>query len=369
MAIKRTNWPTGRIVTLEHTSKVLAGNPLGDSHVRPLDVWLPPQYDQAKGRGRGARFPVIYDLVGFTGTGRMHTAPRTFEENVPERAARLIHERKMAPLIIVFPDCFTALGGNQYVNSSAIGRYADYLTRELVPFVDKEFRTRASREHRGCFGKSSGGYGAILHGMKYSRYWGAVAVHSGDAYFDWVYGADWPNTLDELAKFRRPARKPGKFDVAAAAKRAGYSGRDDGRVRRFLEHVWHKAKLGDGEMHALMNLAMAATYDPDARAPNGFRVPFNMETGELLPERWRVWLRHDPVRLVARYAKQLKSLRGIFIDCGWRDQYRIHYGSRLLSKALTEHRVPHRYEEFDDTHSGIDYRMEVSLPFFSRALR
>ena len=45
---------------------------------------------------------------------------------------------------MVFPDCFTALGGNQYVNSSAIGNYADYLTREMIPFVDREFRTLAS---------------------------------------------------------------------------------------------------------------------------------------------------------------------------------------------------------------------------------
>ena len=80
MAIKRAKWAAGRIVTLEHTSKVLEGNALGDPHVRLLDVWLPPQYDQAKGRGRGARFPVLYDLVGFTGTRpRSHTAPRSFE--------------------------------------------------------------------------------------------------------------------------------------------------------------------------------------------------------------------------------------------------------------------------------------------------
>ena len=49
----------------------------------------------------------------------------------------------MGPAIVVFPDCFTCLGGNQYVNSSAIGRYADYLTREIIPFVDREFRTLA----------------------------------------------------------------------------------------------------------------------------------------------------------------------------------------------------------------------------------
>ena len=68
----------------------------------------------------------------------------------------MIHDKKMGPALMVFPDCFTALGGNQYVNSSALGNYADYLVRELIPFVDREFRTLASREHRGCFGKSSG---------------------------------------------------------------------------------------------------------------------------------------------------------------------------------------------------------------------
>ena len=369
MAVKRPKWSAGRIVTLEHTSKVLADNPLGDPHVRRLDVWLPPQYDVATGRGLGKRFPVVYDLVGFTGSGRSHTNWRAFDENVPERAARLVAERKMGPLIIVFPDCFTSLGGNQYINSSAIGAYADYLTREIVPFVDRELRTLADRERRGCFGKSSGGYGAVIHGMKYPRCWGAIASHSGDTYFDWVYVGDWPNTLDELAKHRRPKLRAGRRDIAAAAAAVGDDGTDDGRIARFLAHAWKKQQLSDGEVHALMILAMAASYDPDPRAPNGFRVPFNLETGALLPQRWRRWLRHDPVNLVARHAKSLRTLRGIFIDCGWRDQYRIHYGSRLLSQRLSKHRVPHVYEEFDGTHSGVDYRMDRSLPFLSRALR
>ena len=40
-----------------------------------------------------------------------------------------------------------------------------------------------------------------------------------------------------------------------------------------------------------------------------------------------------------------------------------------LSKRLAEARIPHRYEEFDDTHSNVDYRMDVSLPFLYRALK
>ncbi len=368
MALKRPKWEAGSVVVLEHHSRILRGNPLGDPPVRQLAVWLPPRYDQGGSRSLGRRFPVLYDLVGFTGSGLSHVAWKNFSENVPERAARLVHEGRMGQAIIVFPDCFTAFGGNQYINSSAIGRYADYLTREIVPFVDREFRTRASRDHRGCFGKSSGGYGAIIHGMKYPGTWGAVADHSGDACFEVVYGHDWPNTLNELARYRPRPVRAGQFDVLKQ-ERGADRGLDDGRVRRFLAAVWQKPKLSIAEGHALMNLCMAASYDPDPRAPNGFRLPYNLETAELLPARWRAWQKHDPVNLVQRYRQNLKSLRGIYLDCGSRDQYHIHYGSRLLSKRLATAGIRHSYEEFDDNHSDIDYRMEVSLPFLSKALR
>src|ERR1700674_3577967 len=233
MALKRAKGPGGKLVVLEHTSRILKGNRLGDPYVRKLGVWLPAEYDQQAGRGLGKRFPVLWDLVGFTGSGLAHANWKPFSDNVPERVARLIHDRKMGAALIVFPDCFTALGGNQYVNSSALGNYADYLTRELIPFVDREFRTLASREHRGCFGKSSGGYGAILHGMKYAQYWGAIADHSGDAYFDFVYHHDWPNTLNELGKHRKTPRKAGAIDVPREEQGAA-DGLDDGRVRNFL---------------------------------------------------------------------------------------------------------------------------------------
>ena len=371
MAIKRFAGKAGTVVVLQHESKVLKDNLLGDAHIRKLAVWLPPQYDERAGRSsRGRRFPVLFDLVGFTGSGLAHTGWRPFSDNVPERVARLIHERKMGPTILVFPDCFTALGGNQYINSSAIGNYADYLTRELMPFVDREFRTLASREHRGCFGKSSGGYGAIIHGMKYAQHWGAIADHSGDSYFDFVYWHDWPNTLNELTRFRVPKRRPGRYDALAASGRKGLAeGLDDGRVNRFLDTVWGKEKLSASEGHCIMNLCMAATYDPDPNAPLGFRLPFNLESGELIERRWKRWLENDPIVLVDKYRTNLKSLKGIYIDCGWRDQYHIHYGTRLLSKRLAQAGIRHTYEEFDDNHSDVDYRMDVSLPFLYRALK
>ena len=231
-----------------------------------------------------------------------------------------------------------------------------------------DYRRSDNVEDRTGNAPEGGGGGLPFGGMRYAEHWGAIADHSGDALFDFCYFTDWPRTLNELDRYRKRPRTPGRVNVARD-ERGAASGRDDGRVRRFLEHVWQKDKLGDGEVHALMNIAMAATYDPDPRAPLGFRLPFNLETGELIPERWRRWQQNDPVNLVKACRRNLLSLRGIYIDCGSRDQYHLHYGARLLSKRLTRHRIPHVYEDFDDNHSSIDYRMDVSLPYLYRVLR
>src|SRR4029453_8733607 len=83
MTRKRAHSSTGKVVVCQHTSKILADNPLGDPHVRQLAVWLPPQYD-GHGGGRGERFPVLYDLVGFTGSGIAHVGWKPFGDNVAE---------------------------------------------------------------------------------------------------------------------------------------------------------------------------------------------------------------------------------------------------------------------------------------------
>ena len=111
MARKRTHVTAGTTVVLELDSRILRDNPLGDPHVRKLAVWLPPGYDTGAMRGRtaarGRRYPVLYDLVGFTGSGLAHLNWRPFDENVPERVARLIADGRMGPTVVVFPDCAT----------------------------------------------------------------------------------------------------------------------------------------------------------------------------------------------------------------------------------------------------------------------
>ena len=344
---------TGQLVHLQHDSSVLADNPLGDPATRQFPVYLPPQYDAGK-----KRYAVMFDLAGYTGSGLGRVGWKNFELSVPERLDRLMVEGKMPPCIIVFPDCFTALGGNQYVNSSAIGAYADYLTRELIPLVDREFRTKPERDHRACYGKSSGGYGALIHGMRYAKYWGAIASHSPDCYFDFVYRADWPQVLTHLQRWAaRPTTKP-----------QSEPGQDDGRIHRFLSYAWQSEKLSGLDITTLMLLCMAATYDPDAQTRLGFGVPFDLNTGEIIQQRWRRWLAADPLRLVKRHATSLRTLRGLFIDCGWFDQYHLHFGTRQLSRQMRALSIKHQYREFEGTHSGIDHRLEVSLPYLARRI-
>ena len=331
----------GRIERFVLDSRVLRDNALGDPHRREVAVYLPPEHEKDPGR----RFPLFVDLVGFLGSGQVHTNWKAFDENVPLRLERLARQGRMGPVIAVFPDCWTRLGGNQYINSSAVGRYADYLVREIVPAVEQRYRTFGVPERRAVFGKSSGGYGAIIHGMRYAQHWGAVACHSGDMYFDFCYGHDIPRSLASLAKY-------------------------GGDPARFLRAFYGKKKLGNDDGHTIMFLAMAAFYDPDPKAPLGFRLPMDTHTGEMDSRRWKRWLRHDPIHIVRdkKARQQLRSLRGIYVDCGYRDQYHLHYGARIFHRALQAAKIAHRYEEFDDNHSGIDYRMDESLPYLYRKI-
>ena len=346
----------GRIVVLQYRSALLADNPLNDPAERQFPVYLPPEYDHSN-----KRFPVMFDLAGYTSAGPSRISWKNFELSIPERLDQMICDGDMPACIVVFPDCFTSLGGNQYVNSPSLGPYADYLTTELIPFVDRELRTKPTAKHRACYGKSSGGYGALIHGMRYAKHWGAIGAHSPDCYFDFVYRSDWPGVLTHLQHWAEPSK-------VGTSRARRVPGKDDGRIERFLEYAWSNEKLSGMDITALMLLCMSATYDPKPDHPTEIQVPFDLHTGAMVTERWRRWLAADPIRLVKRYSRNLQSLRGIFIDCGRQDQYHLHFGTRQLSQQLKLAGVRHRYEEFPGTHSGIDHRLHHSLPYLARRI-
>jgi S-formylglutathione hydrolase FrmB len=327
--------PKGRIASHWIDSQAVANNILGDPTLRRVDIYIPAGHD-------GAGLPLLVDIVGFTGGGPGHTNWKNFGENVPERADRLIASGEMAPCVIAFPDCFTRLGGNQYVNSAAMGNWDDFLTTELLAFVEGEYGCGGAGK-RGLFGKSSGGYGAMMHALLHPDIWSAAACHSGDMGFDLMFATDFAHTLRRLAKH-------------------------GGSIERFMTAFEANPKPAGDDIHALMILAMAATYDPDPNAYLGIRLPVTMDTCEMDKTAWARWMKWDPLELVESRGPGLKSMKALYIDCGDVDQYNLVYGARRMTKRLTEMGVKHTYLEFPDDHSSVDYRMDVSLPILSNAL-
>ncbi|MCA1557830.1 MAG: esterase family protein [Acidobacteria bacterium] len=327
----------GRIITERLESKVLRDNPLGDPSTRALYVYLPHGYD-----GEGTRrYPVVYCLTGFTGRGQMLLNTQPFTPGLDERMDALITRGTITEMIVVMPDCFTRLGGSQYINSDATGRYEDYLIEEIVPFVDAQYLTRPEPAARAVMGKSSGGYGALVHGMRHSDVFGMVASHSGDAYFEYCYTPD----------FIKYVRAPGSSDPAS-----------------FLEKFWGEERKGKEDVTLLNMLAMSACYSPDAAQPLGLRLPFDTQTGEIIGEVWERWLEHDPVRMVERYREELRGLKLLYIDAGTRDEFALDLGARILASKLKRHDIPFIHEEFDDGHFNINYRYDRSLEHISKAV-
>lgn len=321
--------PQGTVVDARFESKVLTDNPLGDPTVRDLYVYLPPGYDR-----NDDRYPTVYCLTGFTGRGKGLLNDSAMTPNLAERMDSLISSGKIKPMIVVMPNCFTHYGGSQYINSSATGNYEDYLTEEIVAKIDQEFRTIANSGSRAVMGKSSGGYGALIMGLRHSDVFGLVCSTSGDVYFELCYISDFTKAFRAI----------------------------EGDPKDFIKKFWGTEKKDSNKFPGLNIIGMSSCYSPNGA---DFDLPFDLETGEIRDEVWERWLEHDPVRLVEKYVENLCSLKLLFIDAGTRDEFGLDIGARILSKKLTDIGVPHIHEEFDDGHFNISYRYDRSLELIS----
>jgi len=320
-------------------SPSLRDNPAGDPAERRIPVVLPRSCSREAAR----RYPVVFVLAGFAGSGQSFLNWKSWAPTLPEQIDRLREEGKIGDVIAVFPDAFTVYGGSQYLNSAATGRYEDMVVQDLVGWVDSRYPTLAAARHRAIAGKSSGGYGALVLGMRHPDVFSAVVCHSGDMYFEYCYAIDFPRLLSQLEKH--------------------------GGLEAFLDAFFKAPKKTSDLVLAMNIVAMAAAYSPAPEKPWRIELPFDLRTGEIIEPVWRRWLEHDPVRLCGRYADNLRSLRLLFLDCGSRDQFHLQYGLRILSQRFKDLGVTHVCEEFDDDHTDISYRYDVSLPRIWQAVR
>jgi len=330
----------GRLDRVAIESEALQGNPLGDPHVRPLWVYLPPGYDDDADR----RHPTIYAIQGLTGQVDMWANRPPHRPTVLERVDALFAETGVPPCVVVYVDCWTSLGGSQFLDSPGTGRYHTYLCEEVVPFVDGRYRTASDRDRRGIAGKSSGGYGAMVTPMLRPDLFGALATHAGDALFECCY-------------------QPG-FPTCARLLREHY----DGSYERFWEDFRGRPAFSrEGDDDLLNAWCMAACYSTDEDGT--VRLPFDPATGRLVDEVWQRWLALDPVRMAPAHADALRSLRAIYIDSGTRDEWYLDLGAEAFRAALAEVGVTDvRFELFDATHMGIEYRYPIAIRYLAERL-
>jgi S-formylglutathione hydrolase FrmB len=319
----------GALDQLVVQSEVLAGNPLGDPARRPLYVYRSP----GVARGEGRDVPSIYVIQGFTGQADMWLSRSAFEPTMFERIDATFADDGCPDAVVVFVDAWTSRGGSQFLNSTGTGRYLDYLCDEVVPFIDQRYPTAAQRARRGLSGKSSGGYGAMVVPMLRPDVFGALASHAGDALFECCYQPDFPAVArllrddfeGSLEVFHRRLAASDHFDFARFGKPFEIYG-------------------------------YASAYSPDPDRPGEALLPFEIETGRLVPDVWQRWLLHDPVRMAPGHAEALLSMRRIYLDAGRSDEYFLDLGAQAFSNELTRLGVEHTLELFDGRHGGISYR-------------
>jgi S-formylglutathione hydrolase FrmB len=323
------------------SSELLRDNPLGDPAERPLWVYLPPGYDDDPDR----RYPAVYVIQGYTGHLAMWRNRAPFRQPFPETADAMFERGEAPPALVVYVDAWTSFGGSQFVDSPGTGRYHSYLCDEIVPWVDRRYRTLAGPAHRAITGKSSGGFGAMITPMLRPDLFGALATHAGDALYELSYIPD--------------------FGAAARMLRAY-----DGDIWRWWDEFRSRVSFTkEADMVLLGVLGVSACFS--AHEDGSVELPFDPRTGALREDVWERWLDWDPVRMVPRYAGALRSLRAIWIDAGTRDEHFLDLGAEAFRNALREIGVADdviRFELFDGAHGGIDYRYPLSLAWLCQRL-
>ncbi len=321
-----------QIVSRELRSEHFAHNKIGTSPVRKMAVYLPAGHD-----GSSKRYPVIYFLPHPFGNYRA-----LFDQ----KGARGLFDRAISAgsigkFILVSVDMMTPLGSSWYVNSPTTGNWEDFMVRELVPYVDAQFKTFSKSESRGIAGDFMGGYGAIRFGMRHPQIFGSVyALHPVGTGSGVQIMYDRPNWgLLASAGSLDDVRKDGFSTIFTAIFQAHLPNPDKSPL--FVDLPAHK----DGDQLVV-----------DTKLTARLRDNFFLES------------------LIPQYAENLKSLRGLKFDWARSDSNYDHvYSNQAFTHKLNEFGIAHEAEEYNGMGGertwGTDGRISTDvLPFFARHL-
>jgi S-formylglutathione hydrolase FrmB len=337
---------TSKLLQLTVQAPSLKGNLLGDPTEQPVYVYLPPGYE-----GSTRRYPTLYLLHGFTSNSSVWINGQYQGMKLQTLMDDSIKNGKVREMIVVAANGSNAYKGSFYTNSVVTGNWEDFIVRDLLNYVDTNYRTIRRPESRGIAGHSMGGYGSVMLGMKHPEIFSAVYALSpcclameadmGEA------NSAWPGVLQLTSKeqLNAPSRSFAQF--------------------------YHSAMM-----------ALSAAFSPNPnRAPFFVDFPFESKSGICNPPAEGKLLtdapcvqRNEPIPVyIAKENKErLRRLRGIFLDYGEKEEFQhIRIGVTLLSSTFSELNIPHQFEVYADGNHGslIRQRMETRLlPFFNEKL-
>lgn len=321
------------IEMLTHSSPLLRGFPMGDPDRRTFPVYLPPGYD-----AKMASLPTVYFLAGFSGKGSTYlTDDSAFGTPLAERFDRAISAGSLRPFVGVFPDCTSKLGHSQYVNSPVLGSYMDYLCDDLTAFIDYKYRTDHTK--RVLVGHSSGGFGALITGMLRPDAFRWIGSSAGDGFYEVSLLRNVNTALIEINKA--------------------------GGVKEFIEMILAKPtarNIPGSAFEALLTLAMAPCYAPNPSNPPLYGdLFFDLETGAIRQDVWKRYMEWDPVRMVDKYAANLKKLAFIQLESGMQDEHALQWAHRQIAVKLKNNGIRFELNEYPGAHSGHHWRFEDRL--------
>lgn len=279
--------------------------------------------------------PAIIGLAGFFGSS-ISFMNRSYMGHDFLRVLKSVVERGTRSFLIVLPDTMTSYYGNQFINSSAVGNYEDFIVRDVVNFITREY----GRRGMGLFGKSSGGFGSYTIASKHPETFGGFIDVSGDSGFEYCYLKDFPSAITRLR---------------------------NSSPEKFLEYFGRKPRPDSLDLATMNTIAMAAFYSPNERKKIGFDLPFDREYGSINDEVWGRWIRLDPLRNMEERLENLREIK-VILQVGKRDEFSINIGMKGMDKKMKKNKIRHEFREYDEGHFGIEYLYEDSIPSLIKAL-
>ncbi len=308
-------------------AKSLEKNPLKDQSEREVTVIERNVRDGT---------PALIGLAGFFGSSRSFLN-RYYSGRDFITVLENISRKKADSFLIVLPDTITSFFGNQYLNSTAVGNYEDFIVKDVVDFISREYGKR----NIGLFGKSSGGFGAYNLASSHPDVFRGFLDVSGDSGFEYCYIKDFPSAIMKLEEMN---------------------------PRKFLKYFREKPHPDSSDMGIMNTIAMSAFYSPNPESELGFDLPFDPRRNLLDEATWARWLELDPLRNIENRLEGLRD-QVVILQVGKRDEFSINIGMKGMSNILTANKIRHRYREYDEGHFGIEYFYEYSIPLLTEGLK